>query len=491
MKRATLGWTSDGSFFFEMVSQKGRVMVSLEEKGNSISWQQDYDSRVNPDLMTQLLHDAIPVLKSVDWRITEVREGVCVSELPLRFESTNQHGTHQAALISLSADYTGGLALATLLRGVPLAGVHRCQEEDSASLWLASMDVKYRSPSTGHLEGRCEVPEGVANKIRQRYFAGKRVLVTLPVIFTSNGDVVAEAEMKYFAQPSIQLRPSKEQPQISPLYKHKLKSSARMIAGLRASSPSDRLRLDSGHEREAAGPHGELLAMRLCQVLPQLQDMVLARTGHIDQTIQGIDDLQQVVLLGAGLDMRPFRLFANDRKPTYFELDLPEMLEERTRVISQMEDRPDVRRRLVAADFKQDEIASLLLSHPDFDPSLPTAVVYEGCSMYFSDAENRRILSSASALLRHRSSRIWSDFVAQRVVDGTAEHPEIAKFLLGMEELGERFVFGCDDPASLMRQCGFAKTTTTAAGQFLQADDPVLSVYQFAVSTGPMPIKPR
>ena len=249
-----------------------------------ISWQEDYEQRVNPELMTRLLHNAIPVLKSVGWRITHVDDGYCESELPLCKASTNQHGTHQAALISLSADYTGGLALATLLRGVPLAGVHRCSDETSASLWLASMNVKYRSPSTGHLAARCEIDDDVAELVRQRYFGGKRVLVTLPVKFISNGEVVAEAEMKYFAQPSIKLKPSVDNPKGSPLFSHKLKASARMIAGLRATSFRSNLRLDSSHEKQAAGPHGELLAQRLQSVLPQLQDMVLARTGHIDQS---------------------------------------------------------------------------------------------------------------------------------------------------------------------------------------------------------------
>ncbi len=466
-------------------------MVSSQLGPMSISWEQDYETRMNPGLVTSLLHEAVPVLKAIDWRITEVREGMCATELPLSFASTNQHGTHQAALISLSADYTGGIALAALLRGVPVVGVHPCHEEDSASLWLASMDVKYRIPSTGHVRGFCEIPEKLATKVRQRYFAGKRVLVTLPVVFTANGDVVAEAEMKYFAQPSIQLRPTEAQPQISPLYKHKLKSSARMIAGLRSSSQNERLRLDSGHERVAAGPHGELLANRLCRVLPQLQDMVLARTGHIDQTIDAVDNLKQVVILGAGLDMRPFRLFAEGPKPTYFELDLPEMLEERTRVISQMKDRPDVRRRMVAADFKRDDIASLLLEHPDFDPELPTVIVYEGCSMYFSPAENRRILTSASQLLGHRDSRIWCDFVTRCVVDGTSQHPEVAKFLEGMDELGERFIFGCDQPSEVMESCGFGKTQTTPSGEYLESDDSLLLEYQFAVAFGGRPTNPR
>ena len=99
--------------------------------------------------------------------------------------------------------------------------------------------------------------------------------------------------------------------------------------------------------RHAAGPHGELLAKRLQGILPHLQQTVAARTKHIDQTLLSIPNLQQVVLMGAGLDMRPFRLCHKMGRPTFFEVDLPEMLEERTRVISQLQDRPVVQRRMV------------------------------------------------------------------------------------------------------------------------------------------------
>lgn len=234
------------------------------------TWEQDYDQRVNPELMTSLLRTAIPVLDHSNWYIDKVEEGFCQSVLPLNNPTTNQHGTHQAALISLSADYTGGLALATLLRGVPLAGVHRCHEDNSASLWLASMNVKYRSPSSGHLTGICRIDPKKAEAIRSRYFSGNRILATLEVEFFSNGELVAVAEMKYFAQPTSQLTPAPGSTNRSPLFSHKLKASARMIAGLRSRTSSNpRLTVNCPHAAIGAGPHGELLATRLESALPQ------------------------------------------------------------------------------------------------------------------------------------------------------------------------------------------------------------------------------
>ena len=168
--------------------------------------------------MTSLLRASVPVLEQSDWKVTKVEDGLCETLLPLNKATTNQHGTHQAALVSLSADYTGGLALATLLRGVPFAGIHQCRDDVSASLWLAGMNVRYKSPSTGHLTGICEIDPIQAEEIRKRYFRGNRVLASLQVRFYANGELVAEAEMKYFAQPTIQLTPTAEHPsQVNPV----------------------------------------------------------------------------------------------------------------------------------------------------------------------------------------------------------------------------------------------------------------------------------
>lgn len=322
--------------------------------------------------------------------------------------------------------------------------------------------------------------------IRSRYASGKRTLVSLVVQFTSNGEVVAEAQMKYFVQPSSQLTPTREQPKISPLFKVKLKASARMIAGIRAAATSNTdanmMRLDAGHEGHAAGPHGRLLAMRLKKVLPQLEDVVLARTSHIDQSLLAIPNLKQVVLLGVGLDLRPFRLNESLAKPKFFEVDLLEMLEERERTLSEIKDLQPSQRYAIAADFKTDDIAEVMSKSPDFDPSIPTAFVYEGCSMYFSAEENFSILSSISTLMQNEHSRLWCDLVTEAVVQRTSGHEEISHFLDGMEQLGERFIFGCDDPIAFMEYCGFDRTEVISAKTYLNGDDPALAAYRFAVA---------
>lgn len=457
---------------------------SLEQQAEQFDgWLAHYNDHVNPELLTRLLRKAVPVLDHVSWKVTEVDQGFTETLLPLSSRSTNQHGTHQAALIALSADYTGGIALATLLTGVPFAGIHPCRDDDSASLWLADMSVRFKAPSTGHLVGKCRISEDLKTKIPKRYFSGKKVFVTLPIEFSSNGEIVAEAEMKYFAQPSIQLRPSANNAHLSPIFKTKLKSSARMIAGVRAQRPNHTMiRYDCAHTQLAAAEQGHLLANRLRDALPQLTDMVHARTQHGDDTLRAIPGLQQVVLLGAGLDMRPYRFFKDNEQISWFEIDLPAMLEERQRVVSQLPNPAPVKRRPIALDLTSDELESSLRNHPDFDPMVPTLFIFEGCTMYFGGQENRSILRQCKSLMENPSSRIWFDIVAESVVQGTTTFPEVQAFLDGMDDLGEQFIFGHNDPQSLAASCGLGDSIVTRCSDYLVTDDPVFDLYQFVVA---------
>ena len=455
----------------------------LKRHSSPVSWQEHYHNYTNPELATRLLRKAVPVLEHVGWEVVEVNEGHAVTSLPLNRASTNQHGTHQAALISLSADYTGGIALASLLRGVSLAGIHPHADDNSASLWLADMSVRYRSPSTGHLTGECHVPELLVQKIVNRYFSQKKVFVKLPMTFHSNGELVAEAVMSYFVQPTLQLRPTIEKPEISTIYETKLKASARMIAGVRAMrSQNGMLRIDNPHAEIAAGPHGRLLAERLQSALPQLTDMVHARTQHGDGLLKSVPNLKQVVLVGAGLDMRPFRLQDQLGDVTWFELDLPVMLAERQGAIEQLPNTQPVQRHAIPMDLLLDDLTELLDDHPAFVPNVPTLFLYEGCTMYFDSDMNAQIVKQIRRLMQHPDSRLWCDMVTETAIIESETNEKIRAFQDNMEELGEKFIFGHNQPTEFMRGCGYSDAEVTSVAEFIASDDPVHSLYNFVVA---------
>ena len=478
------GFHIDPSMVRDAKPHGGGASVSGSENCLNVAWEEDYRKRMNPGLVTQLLHDSVPVLKTVDWRVEEVSDGGCHTVLPPRFSSTNQHGTHQAALISLSADYTGGIALATLIRGVPVIGVHQDCGENAAVMWLASMKVRYRRPSVADLHGRCRVPEKLQETVRQRFDAGKRVLVTLMVQFTDpQGEQIAEAEMKYFLckSESSSKQASAESESGPSDFNQKIKASARLIAGLRGSAESEHRPAGADFDRLAAGPHGGVLAEELSAVLPQLAQVVRARTTHLDHYLCR-SPYEQVVFLGVGLDMRPFRLASRFSQTPLFEIDLPWMLAERDLVVSGLQAEVSLCRHAIPADFTTDDVALKLLQHPEFDPARLTLVIYEGCSMYFSDQQNRRLLSGFSSILKHRDSSVWTDMVTRSIVEGTNVEAGVSAFLSRMNELGERFVFGSDEPQQYLKLCGFQCVHAVNVQDYLGSEDGILANYQFATA---------
>ncbi|PAY15368.1 methyltransferase [Rhodopirellula sp. SM50] len=470
--------------------------MAVIETDKEISWEKDYADRINPELMNTLLHRAVPVLAWTGWKVTRVGPGFCESVLPLAIETTNQHGTHQAALISLSADYTGGMALTTLLTGTPLTGIHRGRPDESASLWLVGMDVKYENPSTSHLRGVSRVDPKTARRIQSRYFSGRVVLATINVEFWSeDGERVATAVMRYFAQATQRLLEHRSGGERSTMTKLNLKTSARIIAGLRAmdspagaktisDSQGRQLRIDAPHDKVAAGTHGLLQAKRLQKVLPQLGAMVGARTRHCDEVLRSIAGIEQLVMLGAGLDMRPLRRAAELSGATVFELDLPVMLAERQHVIERLESQlggaaaaPE--RHQIAVDFLQDDVGELLQRHFAFSETALTLFVYEGCSMYFDEQQNRRLLQSIRRRMRHPDSVLWMDCVTPAVINEGTCDPNIHEFVDRMELIGERFVYGPADPEAFLRSCGLVGCSNDTAQDYLGSEDPTLGEYRF------------
>ena len=229
-----------------------------------------------------------------------------------------------------------------------------------------------------------------------------------------------------------------------------------------------------------------LLAEKMNTALPQLADMVMARTTHVDQVTNSIPGLQQVVMLGAGLDMRPFRDSFRGRGLKHFELDLPEMLRERERVCRGIVGFQAADRTAIPVNFLTDDIAGCLMECPKFNPELPTMYIYEGCSMYFGKPENEKILKSIRSTMRNPNSRLWADFVDQMAIDGTANEASVAAFLDRMTDLGESFTYGIQDPDDILQPCGLRLESAITTNELFSHIDPaekhVLDLYWFTVS---------
>lgn len=469
----------------EHVMNASLNLDSLDPDGLENSWPSDREERADPQRLTGLFHSSVPILKHLNWRVTDTARGFAETVLPISVESTNQHIKHQAAVMLIAADYTGGIALGTLLHAVPLVGIHPQSTEYGAYLWGAKADIKWVRPSTKDLICTAIIDPQSHGAIAKRFFSGRRVLETVRVEMRNGSKIVAEANITYWVQDTDALRRNAfDEEKVHPLYDHRRKTSASLIAGLRAiedERPCDHRLLNDPAAKALAGDHGVILARRVSMVAPQIQPMVVARTNHVDELIRSIhrDRPCQVVNIGVGLCSRILRLALPEGSAT-FDLDLPIMLRARREALDASGRAIKSVRYEIPADLRSHDIAQCVRAHPAFDPHLLTVVIWEGGTMYFDESMVGDVSRSAKKLLVHPDSRLWFDYVHRSVVDGSTEFTVVRDFLDAMRSLGEPFTCGFDEIGTMARDCGLDVETDVPSISAGVRIDPVFDLYRFA-----------
>jgi methyltransferase (TIGR00027 family) len=450
---------------------------------SELTFEEDLKYRLDPASLTRWLQGSVPLLTFTDFRITHVEEGFVCGELPLSAASSNQHFTHQAASYALAADYVGGILLATAFRGVPLVGIHPRRSDTDASLWLMKMDVTYKAPSTSDLIVSARSDPKRLELLGKRFAQGKAVIERVTVILENDGQVVAEAEMTYYARQVRALRPGSPEQSAGTLFKHFVSLSARLIAGLRAlESDAAKPLFRDEFASIAAGAQGRLLAQRFNEVLPQLRQMVAARTRNIDDLIVAAlaDGVDQIVFVGAGLDFRLAR-HPHACDVTVFELDLPHMLAAREQILASVDADLPNHHRPVPINLEMEDLAAMLISH-GLDPQRPALFIAEGLSMYMSAEVNQRIFQAIRSLMHSPRSRFWVDLVAEVVVSGTSDYQEVEAFVRRMASIGEPFIFGLDDPGAFAARVGLAVAQLTGSGAYhAGSTHPIFDLYRFVL----------
>jgi methyltransferase (TIGR00027 family) len=124
---------------------------------------------------------------------------------------------------------------------------------------------------------------------------------------------------------------------------------------------------------------------------------ITVRTRFLDELLAEAcaGGARQVVILGAGLDARAFRL-AWPEGLRLFELDMPAVLEFKQDVIRAEGWQPSCERIAVPADLSEDWSASLLES--GLEAGAPVAWVAEGLLAYLSPATSDALVAGAAAL---------------------------------------------------------------------------------------------
>ncbi|KAA1248499.1 class I SAM-dependent methyltransferase [Mycobacterium simiae] len=152
------------------------------------------------------------------------------------------------------------------------------------------------------------------------------------------------------------------------------------------------------------------------------------QTWFFDDFFQSAGDagIRQAVIVAAGLDSRAYRLEWHSGT-TIFEIDLPEVLAFKMRVLSQQGAEPKAQRREIAADLRTNWPRSLQAA--GFDPETPSAWSVEGVLPYLTgkaqDAVVGRIDELSAPGSRVAIGALGSRSDRQQFADLEASHPGV------------------------------------------------------------------
>lgn len=133
----------------------------------------------------------------------------------------------------------------------------------------------------------------------------------------------------------------------------------------------------------------------LGRVVSALQTAHCVRHRAIDELILRAvekDGFRQVVVVGAGYDMRASRFAARIRPVRWFELDLPETIDRKLRLLGRELVRPYEPQ---ALDLGETSVLAAL-ERTSFDPDWPTLFVMEGLIHYLPAPRLRALLSDVA-----------------------------------------------------------------------------------------------
>lgn len=174
------------------------------------------------------------------------------------------------------------------------------------------------------------------------------------------------------------------------------------------------------------------------------------RTTYLDRAIgravqeQGI---RQVVFLAAGMDTRFYRLPWPDGV-TVYELDRPALLDAKATMLAGEPDPAGRTRRTVAVDLTQDWTGPL--KEAGWRSEQPTLWVVEGL-LFFLPEQAVRTLISTLAQLAAPGSVLLGDVISRAAL----ENPLSRSFLKCLEEDGNPWLFGTEEPERLLAECGW------------------------------------
>jgi methyltransferase (TIGR00027 family) len=149
---------------------------------------------------------------------------------------------------------------------------------------------------------------------------------------------------------------------------------------------------------------------------PGLWANMACRKRYIDEKLdEALPGIDAVVILGAGMDTRPYRLAGRTDIP-FFEVDLPVNIKRKAAIVRRALGATPPSVRLVPVDFERDDLAATLAEY-GYRADVRTFFIWEGVTQYLTEDAVRGTLG----FLRGAApgSRLVFTHVRRDFIDGT------------------------------------------------------------------------
>jgi len=207
------------------------------------------------------------------------------------------------------------------------------------------------------------------------------------------------------------------------------------------------------------------------RLFPGLGNSIRARVRYFDDFVRAAagEGMEQLVILGAGYDTRPYRIegLKGNANVKVFEVDHPETQSLKKEKIEKIFNRLPDNVIYVPVDFESENIDQKLPGN-GYDRSKKALFLMEGLVMYIPHKAVDEILSF---IVNNsvRGSEVLFDYFLQSVVDGTSETGKNMRDFAA--EQGEPFLFGIEEGAAeaFLTKRGFSRVQNITSEDYKRA----------------------
>jgi methyltransferase (TIGR00027 family) len=190
---------------------------------------------------------------------------------------------------------------------------------------------------------------------------------------------------------------------------------------------------------------------------PGIMGFLTVRDRHIDEYLKSCltDGIEQLVILGAGLDSRAYRFDELKAHVKVFEVDHPASQQDKLKKLKEIFGQVPSHVTYVDIDFNTQALGQRL-SECGYNENLKTLFIWQGVTQYLTPAA----VDDTLAFIANHSgagSSVIFDYMYPTLLDGTVRHGEVDNMRNKQWLSGEMLVFGIPEGkvTEFLEQRGF------------------------------------